>query len=117
ISGSYPALFLSSFQVTRVLKGSMKFSRHTIFFRKGLVVFQFVLSIILIISTIIVANQIRYIYKKNLGFDRDNLAYIGLDGDLISKYGIFKQRVSGVQGVENISRMSADPTNIDAETF
>jgi predicted permease len=117
VSGSYPALFLSSFKVIKVLKGSMKFSSNAIFFRKSLVVFQFALSIILIIATIIVSNQISFIQKKNLGFDRDNLAYINLDGDLVKNYELLKQKTSEIAGVEGVTRMSADPTDIEAETF
>ncbi|HEY1871563.1 MAG TPA: FtsX-like permease family protein, partial [Chitinophagaceae bacterium] len=117
VSGSYPALFLSSFNVIRVLKGSVKFSHSAIYFRKGLVVFQFALSIILIIATIIISNQIRFIQKRNLGFDKDNLAYINLDGDLVKKYELFKQKAGEVAGVEAITRMSAEPTDIGAETF
>jgi ABC-type antimicrobial peptide transport system permease subunit len=117
VSGSYPALFLSSFNVIRVLKSSVKFSHSAIYFRKGLVVFQFALSIILIIATIIISNQIRFIQKRNLGFDKDNLAYINLDGDLVKKYELFKQKAGEVAGVEAITRMSAEPTDIGAETF
>jgi predicted permease len=116
ISGSYPALYLSSFKPIRVLKGSLKFSNGALWFRKGLVVFQFMLSIILIIGTIVVSKQVNYIQTVNLGYDRENLLYIPLEGDLTPKYQLFKNQLLQMPGIKEVSRITDIPTQIENGT-
>jgi len=111
-SGSYPALFLSGFSPVRAFKGSLKFSSGAIWFRKGLVVFQFVLSIILIVGTIVVSKQVYYVQSIHLGYDQENLIYIPLDGDLAGKYKVFKDQTEQVSGVKLVSRITNKPTRI-----
>lgn len=116
IAGSYPALYLSSFNPVRAFKGSLKFGKSALFFRKGLVVFQFVLSIILVIGTIVISRQINYVQSMNLGYDRENLIYIPLEGVLPEKYPVFKNKALSIQGVEMVSRITQNPTSIDNGT-
>jgi len=115
-SGIYPALFLSSFKPITVLKGTLKFSNSSTFLRKGLVVFQFVLSIMLITGTIVISQQVNYIQKTNLGYDRENLVYIPVEGDLRKKYKLFKEEALNATGIKLVTRIGEVPTNIGSST-
>ncbi|WP_205573275.1 ABC transporter permease [Flavisolibacter nicotianae] len=116
VSGSYPALYLSSFNSISVLKGTIRFSTGALWFRKGLVVFQFVLSIVLIIGTIVVSRQIDYVQRINLGYDRENLLYVPLEGDLLKNYALFKNKAMALLGIQQVSRITDNPTNISNAT-
>ena len=110
VSGSYPAIFLSSLNPIRVLKGSLRFSGGATFFRKALVVFQFGLSIIFLVGMIVMYRQMDYIQRANMGFDRDNLVYMPLEGELANKYELFKQEAENIPAIQQVSKIRQPPT-------
>ena len=116
LAGSYPALLLSSFKPITVLKGGSKLAFGLGWFRKGLVVFQFVLSIIFIVGMIIISNQVNYIQTKSLGYHKNNLIYMPLSGNLGTHFNLFKNEALKLSGITEISEMSQRPVEIENTT-
>jgi len=116
IAGSYPALLLSSFRPMEVLRNQVKFGGSVPLFRKGLVVFQFVLSIILIIGTIVVSRQLDYMLHTDLGYKKDGLVYLPIEGTLGKHFRLFKQDALNARGIEAVSWITDVPTAIESAT-
>jgi putative ABC transport system permease protein len=116
VAGCYPAFFLASLSPIRTLKGKLTFSSSSAYFRKGLVVFQFALTIMLLIGTVVIYRQMQYVQSKNLGYDRENLVYIPFEGELVRNYSVFKNEAEKVPGVQSITKMKESPTVIGHST-
>lgn len=111
ISGIYPALFLSSFKAAKTLKGTSKIGMGGVGLRKALVIVQFSISIILIIGTVVVLQQLRYMQEKSLGFDKEQIIALVNNPSLASSFEAFKTQLKTNPSIKEIGRSSAIPTD------
>jgi len=103
MAGSYPSLYLSSFNPVFVLKGLKLKDSSAAFIRKGLVVLQFSISIVLIISTIIIFQQIQYVKNRSLGFNKNNLLEVNTNDEFNKNFGAIKQDLLNSGLIDNLA--------------
>lgn len=118
LAGSYPALYLSGFNPSAVLKGKFSSSLGELWARKGLVIFQFALSVIFIVSVVVVYKQVEFIQSKSLGYDKENIIYLDREGrtDNNDNLESFLSEVRNIPGVVNASSSGHDMTGHNSGT-
>jgi len=115
IAGSYPSVYLSSFNPVFVLKGLKMKTGSAAFIRKGLVVFQFAVSIVFIISTVIVYLQIQHVKNRNLGFNKTNLIEINPENDISKIFPLIKEDLLATGVIQDVA-LADHPTLYGGDT-
>ena len=117
ITSLYPAIYLSGFSPFRSLKGKQTNSPAELWARKGLVVFQFAISVVLIISVLVVYKQVEFIQHKNLGYNKDNLIIFSKEGGLAQQEDAFWAEAKKIDGIVNISSMGGNLQGSSSTTY
>lgn len=118
LAGSYPALYLSGFNPSAILKGKFSSAAGEVWARKGLVIFQFALSVIFIVSVVVVYKQIEFIQSKSLGYNKDNIIYFEREGrtDNANNLESFLAGVRNIPGVAGTSTTQHNMTGHNSGT-
>jgi putative ABC transport system permease protein len=111
LSGTYPSFFLASFKPVTILTGSLQRGAKSKILRSILVVFQMSISILIILGTLIIYSQIRYMTNKDLGFDKENILVVRRPSALGEQQETFMEEVKKLPGVKNISHSTATPVH------
>ncbi len=109
-SGSYPAFYLSSFKPVIALKSSATDKKGKQYMRTVLVIFQFIISIVLLSSTLFITKQINFMLNKNLGYEKEGIIYFGMSEGFHKHFESIKSDMLNTPGVYNMTRMGSLPT-------
>ena len=116
LTGIYPAYLLSSFKINKVLKGELSSGLSASKLRKGLVVFQFLISALLIMGAVSMQQQMIFLKNKDLGLDRDNMIVVSGNDQLVKNYQAFKDQLNQHPEISSVSASAESPVSIGSST-
>jgi putative ABC transport system permease protein len=105
LAGAYPAVYISGFSPAKILRGQLASSPGEAWARKGLVVFQFTLSLIFIVCVLVLHEQVEYVQTRNVGFDKNNILYFESEGKVAQSASTFIAELKNIPGIVNASSM------------
>lgn len=118
LAGGYPAAYISRFRPIAALKNTSNRGKKSVFFRNSLVVFQFVISILLILCTVIVRSQLRFIQDQDMGYNREHIVVLNSrDENLRKQLKVFKTELKNNPDIINVTTSTSLPNHIDSSTF
>jgi putative ABC transport system permease protein len=109
LSGIYPAFYLTSFRPDTILKGNIYHGQGKVFLRRALIIFQFSITVVLIISTITIYKQMEFVRNKPLGFQKENIIYFPVNREIYSKKDVFKTKILQHSSVIDFSYSASVP--------
>ena len=112
VSGAYPAVILSNLKLVRILKAGFSFSGNPAALRRSLIVFQFFISVFLIISTIVILQQMAYVRNKDLGYNQDHVVVMPVDGLMRPKFQSIKEAMQKLPNVLGVTCGAEETTSI-----
>ena len=113
LSGTYPAFFLSRLKPIDALQSKLRSSVGELLVRKGLIIFQFSISIILIISVLVISEQVNYVQSKNLGYDKENVIIFEKDGALVDGAEPFLEKLQTMPGIKSSTVLEGSIAQFD----
>ncbi len=117
ISGSYPAIYLSSFNPVKVLKGKLQMGKNAATPRQVLVVLQFFFATLLIVSTLVVSEQIHHVKKRDLGYNQKNLLMISYTNEIGKNFKAIRNEVVATGAVSSMTKSNSPITDIFSNNF
>jgi len=111
LAGAYPALLLSNVKLAKILKSGFSFTSGQ-GVRRSLIIFQFIISIFLIISTVVILEQLSYIHNKDVGYNKSNVVVLPVDYKMIPQVDALKKVISGIPGVQSVAAANNEPVDV-----
>lgn len=116
LSGSYPALIMPALNILNSLRGTMTRSAGSALFRRSLLVVQFAITMLLIVGTLVIRDQLHYVLNKDLGMNRENVLMVGLSDDLSGRFDTYKSELAQIPEIQKITAASGNPLDYGRST-